>query len=220
MTDADRGAGALLARVIVNRLWQHHFGDGLVRTPNDFGIARRPPDHPELLEWLAGELVADGWRLKRLHRLIVPSAAYRQGECLRPGEGEGRPRQPAALADAARRLEAEVDPRRDAGRRRNAEPEMYGPAFKPPIPAEAIVTRNCKDPVSDGHRGRPGVRRRTVYAVPQAGRPVPAAPGLRRAGRPAMHRPAADHDGRPAGPDPAERPVRSRTGPPTSPRGF
>src|SRR5262249_12604788 len=68
----------LTARVIVNRVWQSHFGRGLVGTPNDFGAQGERPSHPELLDWLAGELVRSGWSLKRLHRLIVTSSAYRQ----------------------------------------------------------------------------------------------------------------------------------------------
>ena len=66
------------ARVIVNRLWQHHFGRGIVATPSDFGVRGEPPSHPELLDWLASELVAQAWRLKPLHRLMVTSATYRQ----------------------------------------------------------------------------------------------------------------------------------------------
>ena len=68
----------LTARVLVNRVWQGHFGRGLVATPNDFGLAGARPTHPELLDWLASELVREGWSLKRLHRLIVTSATYRQ----------------------------------------------------------------------------------------------------------------------------------------------
>lgn len=78
MSDVERGAGALSARVIVNRMWQHHFGEGLVRTPNDFGKTGELPTHPELLDWLAGQLVASGWRLKPIHKLIMTSATYRQ----------------------------------------------------------------------------------------------------------------------------------------------
>jgi hypothetical protein len=69
----------LTARVIVNRLWMHHFGRGIVATPSDFGVRGEPPTNPELLDWLASELVAQGWRLKPMHRLMVTSAAYRQG---------------------------------------------------------------------------------------------------------------------------------------------
>jgi hypothetical protein len=68
----------LTARVIVNRLWHHHFGRGIVATPNDFGFSGVRPTHPELLDWLASELISSGWSLKRLHRLILLSGTYRQ----------------------------------------------------------------------------------------------------------------------------------------------
>jgi len=68
----------LTARVIVNRLWQHHFGEGLVKTENDFGTQGERPSHPELLDWLAAALVKNGWRLKTIHRLMVLSHAYGQ----------------------------------------------------------------------------------------------------------------------------------------------
>ena len=78
ITDVEEGAGQLLARVIVNRLWQHHIGKGLVATPSDFGAQGERPTHPELLDWLANELIKAGWRLKPIHRLIMTSAVYRQ----------------------------------------------------------------------------------------------------------------------------------------------
>jgi hypothetical protein len=78
LTDVPRGAGPLAARVIVNRLWHHHFGRGIVATPNDLGTQGEPATHPELLEWLANRLVEGRWSLKGIHRLIVTSAAYRQ----------------------------------------------------------------------------------------------------------------------------------------------
>lgn len=68
----------LTARVMVNRVWQHHFGVGLVNTPNDFGRNGARPSHPELLDWLAGEFVSNGWSLKKLHRQILTSATWRQ----------------------------------------------------------------------------------------------------------------------------------------------
>jgi hypothetical protein len=73
-----RAEHPLTARVIVNRVWQQHFGAGLVRTPNDFGSHGDAPSHPDLLDWLATELVRGGWRLKPLHRLLMLSSAYRQ----------------------------------------------------------------------------------------------------------------------------------------------
>jgi hypothetical protein len=85
----------LFARVIVNRLWHHHFGVGLVDTPNDFGFNGGRPSHPELLDFLANELVRHGWRLKPVHRLILLSATYQQSS---------RPRPQAARVDADNRL--------------------------------------------------------------------------------------------------------------------
>jgi Protein of unknown function (DUF1553) len=78
MTDTKSGAGGLLARVIVNRLWQHHLGRGLVATPSDFGTRGEPPTHPELLDWLATQLIQSGWKLKTVHKLIMTSSVYLQ----------------------------------------------------------------------------------------------------------------------------------------------
>ncbi len=69
----------LTARVMANRIWLHHFGQGIVRTPNDFGTRGAAPTHPELLDWLAAEFVSSGWSLKAMHRRIMHSAAYQQG---------------------------------------------------------------------------------------------------------------------------------------------
>merc|ERR1711964_81930 len=73
LSDTDKGAGHLLARVIVNRLWHHHFGRGIVATPSDFGTRGEKPSHPKLLDWLASQLVSNGWQLKPIHRLIMTS---------------------------------------------------------------------------------------------------------------------------------------------------
>jgi hypothetical protein len=72
------GTHPLVARVAVNRLWQHHFGMGLVPTPGDFGAFGQRPTHPELLDWLASDLVDGGWHLKRMHKQMVMSQTYRQ----------------------------------------------------------------------------------------------------------------------------------------------
>ena len=98
----------LPARVMANRLWQHHFGTGIVATPSDFGKNGIPPSHPELLDRLASELIRGGWSLKKVHRLILTSAAYQQSS---------RPQEKALAVDASsrflwrypsRRLEAEI----------------------------------------------------------------------------------------------------------------
>jgi mono/diheme cytochrome c family protein len=96
-------ANPLTARVIVNRLWQHHFGAGIVDTPSDFGKNGGKPTHPELLDWLASELVEKKWSLKHVHRLIVTSATYRQSSALRAG---------AFAKDAQARLLWRYPPRR------------------------------------------------------------------------------------------------------------
>jgi hypothetical protein len=84
LTRPGSRASALLARVLVNRLWQHHFGTGLVPTPDNLGDSGVPPSHPELLEYLASELAADGWRVKPLQRRILGSSVYRQASANRP----------------------------------------------------------------------------------------------------------------------------------------
>ena len=107
ITDPDAGAGSLAARVIVNRIWQQYFGTGLVATPSDFGAQSDPPSHPELLEWLAGELVRGGWRLQPIHRLIVTSATYRQSSTAAPRALLEDPRNRLLSHFARRRLDAE-----------------------------------------------------------------------------------------------------------------
>jgi hypothetical protein len=82
----------LTARVMANRIWQHHFGRGVVRSPNNFGVQGDRPTHPELLDWLASEFIAQGWRLKPIHKLIMTSTAYRMSS---QGQDEALRRDPA-----------------------------------------------------------------------------------------------------------------------------
>jgi len=98
----------LTARVAVNRLWQHHFGTGLVKTSEDFGVQGERPSHPGLLDWLAVNFAENGWDMKRIHRLIVTSAAYRQSSTVTP-ELLGKDPENRLLSRGSRlRLEAEV----------------------------------------------------------------------------------------------------------------
>ena len=78
LTDPLNGSGHLAARVAVNRLWHHHFGRGIVSTPNDFGFPGERPTHPELLDWLAADFIHHSWQQKRMHKLIMTSAVYMQ----------------------------------------------------------------------------------------------------------------------------------------------
>ena len=121
----------LTRRVIVNRLWHHHFGQGIVTTPSDFGLGGDRPSHPELLDWLSQRLLEGGWRLKPVHRLIVMSAAYRQSSLTKDAK--------ATALDSSNRLLWRQNPRRlDAESLRDAvlassgklDLAMGGPGFK------------------------------------------------------------------------------------------
>jgi hypothetical protein len=97
----------LTARVIVNRVWQWHFGTGLVRTPNNFGLLSEPPSHPELLDWLTAKFIADGWSLKKLHRRILLSDAYQRSSAVPTVSQTLDPENRWLSRFSARRLEAE-----------------------------------------------------------------------------------------------------------------
>ena len=163
MTDAEQGAGPLLARVMVNRVWQHHFGEGLSRTVSDFGVRGERPTHPELLEWLTYRFVARGWQLKELHRSILNSSVYRQATVADAERSGLDPDNRLLWRQRPKRLEAEI--LRDAvlSVSGTLNLQQFGPAFKPPIPSEAIVARNAKDPYPKDARDTPETRRRTVY---------------------------------------------------------
>ncbi len=104
LTDTTDGAGGLAARVMVNRLWHHHFGRGIVATLNDFGYQSEAPSHPELLEWLANDLIANGWKLKRMHKLMVSSRTYQQSGSVNAADPENK----LWAQRPKRRLEAEA----------------------------------------------------------------------------------------------------------------
>jgi mono/diheme cytochrome c family protein len=127
ITDSQTGAGHLLARVIVNRLWQHHFGQGIVATPSDFGSAGQRPTHPELLDYLAGELVRGGWRLKDLHKQIMTSAVYMQSTDVDAARAAIDPENALLWHRSRQRLEAEAI--RDAmlAASGQLDERMYGP---------------------------------------------------------------------------------------------
>jgi hypothetical protein len=133
----------LTARVMVNRLWQHHFGRGLVATPGDFGTRGARPTHPELLDWLAGEFMRCGWSLKQMHKLILLSDAYRQSSRASAlaveRDLENR------LWSRQNRVRLEAEAVRDSllaisGRLNRT---MGGPSVSPPIPAD--ITKTSKN---------------------------------------------------------------------------
>jgi hypothetical protein len=161
----------LTPRVWVNRLWQHYFGQGLVRSPDNFGFTGEKPTHPELLEWLAGELISNDWRSKRLHRLIVTSSTYQQAS-IHPKQGE------YAREDAGNRLGWKMDRKRlDAEGLRDAllfasgnldANRLGGTSFLPEVSPEALEGWSRKGaewtPSPESEQ-----RRRTIYAFVKRG---------------------------------------------------
>ncbi|MGB1744749.1 MAG: DUF1553 domain-containing protein, partial [Limisphaerales bacterium] len=107
-THLTNGQHPLTARVFVNRIWQHHFGQGIVDTPGDFGLNGESPSHPELLDWLAAEFVKHGWDQKRLHRMILTSTVYQQSAKRTPELDAIDPENRLLARANLKRLEAEA----------------------------------------------------------------------------------------------------------------
>lgn len=166
------------ARVIVNRLWQQHFGTGIVATPNDFGYSGARPSHPELLDWLAVEFMQQGWSIKELHRWIVTSATYRQksGIGFQPvasAKGESRKNEaqkidrqdayPTAFLPTVRRLDAET--LRDALLAVSGllKPYDTGKPLWPPVPDELL---HAQPAILEAEKGGDGGRMQGWYADP------------------------------------------------------
>jgi len=150
ITDTEHGAGNLLARVVVNRVWHHHFGSGLVSTPNDFGLQGSPPTHPELLEHLASRFVENGWDLKALHKEILLTSTWLQNTV--PSEENSRidPNNQYLWRYSPRRLEAEIVRDSMLSALDLLDKKMYGPGY-----------------LSEGHR------RRSIYFMIKRSRLIP-----------------------------------------------
>ena len=170
------GRHPLVARVIVNRAWMHHFGRGLVSTPGDFGALGQLPSHPELLDWLAGEFVATGWSLKRLHRLILTSTTYRQSSL-------GSPE--LVVADPDNRLLGRMSFRRlDAEALRDSMLSVSGSLntkrYGPPVPIMADRVGQWVIGKENLNAGRPGAAiamngeefRRSIWVQVRRSRPL------------------------------------------------
>lgn len=127
LTDPEQGAGRLLARVIVNRLWHHHLGRGIVATPSDFGAQGERPTHPELLDWLALALIDGGWRLKPIHKRIMTSAVYMQTSDYDDQRGRIDPDNRLYWRRVPRRLEAEAVRDSMLAISGELDPAMFGP---------------------------------------------------------------------------------------------
>ncbi|HTU24977.1 MAG TPA: DUF1553 domain-containing protein, partial [Pirellulales bacterium] len=152
----------LTARVIANRVWQHHFGRGIVRSPNNFGALGTPPTHPELLDWLASRLIAEGWRLKPIHRLIMLSSAYQMSS---------RPQPRAAAVDPLNDLFSHYDLRRLSAEELrdsilsvagNLNLNMFGPGVFPELSAEVFAGQSMPG-TGWGKSSAADQARRSVY---------------------------------------------------------
>jgi mono/diheme cytochrome c family protein len=163
----------LTARVIVNRVWQWHFGEGLVRTPNDFGLNGEQPTHPELLDYLAWWFVHEAdWSLKKLHYLILTSNSYRQSHRNREDYAAVDPENRTLWKRSLVRLE--VEPIRDSVLAASGQLDrsMYGPPMYPHIPREALESHADKTSIWPAFDERSAARR-TVYAFAKRSLVVP-----------------------------------------------
>ena len=153
----------LTARVIVNRVWQHHFGEGLVRTPSDFGLMGEKPTHPELLDWLARWFIDNGWSVKKLHRLMLESNTYRMSKKWNAEYAGQDPENRWLWRMPYQRLEVEAirDAALTASGRLNT--KMFGPSMYPHIPPAALEGNSDPGKIwkeSDEEESS----RRTIYA--------------------------------------------------------
>jgi hypothetical protein len=132
-------ANPLTARVMANRLFHYHFNRGIVRSTSDFGYGGTPPTHPELLDWLASELVAGGWRLKPLHKLLVMSQAYRMSSTPTADAAERDPSNDLLSHFELRRLEAEEIRDSILAVSGNLNLKMFGKSIYPTIAREVLA---------------------------------------------------------------------------------
>lgn len=149
----------LTARVMANRIWQHHFGRGIVPTPSDFGLHGQRPTHPDLLDWLAAEFVSHGWSIKHLHKLLLLSAAYQQSIMAAPGSIERDPDNRLFSRQNRKRLEGEAIRDSLLAVSGQLNPAMGGPGVFPPIPADVFQGASGWTPNSNPHE----YHRRSLY---------------------------------------------------------
>ena len=154
----------LTARTIVNRVWQFHFGEGLVRTPSDLGRNGEKPTHPELLDYLADRFVKEGWSLKKLHRLILASNTYRMSKKWNAAYGTTDPDNRLLWRVPYRRLEVEAIRDSVLFVSGKLNPQMFGPSVNLPIPREALEGNSDPNTVwkADDEKA---TSRRTIYAT-------------------------------------------------------
>ena len=134
-----------------------------MRSANDFGTRGDRPTHPELLEWLTNDFIAHGWSLKHLHRIIMTSATYQQAVTFDEKKAAIDPENKFLWRRRPLRLESETLRDSMLAVAGTLNPTMFGPGFKPPIPAEALQARNAKNPYPKDAQDTAETRRRTIY---------------------------------------------------------
>jgi hypothetical protein len=147
---------------MVNRVWMHHFGRGIVATANDFGLAGEAPSHPDLLDWLAARFVAGGWRLKPLHRLLVLSSAYQTSSASGAADGQAARRLAQFGRWRQRRLEAEAVRDSVLAISGRLNPQHGGPSVYPPLP-RAVLEGQSRPGDGWGKSGAAQAARRSIY---------------------------------------------------------
>lgn len=166
-------ANPLTARVMVNRIWQHHLGRGIVRSSSDFGFQGNLPTHPELLDWLASEFVDRDWSVKAMHKLIMMSATYRMSSRFQPAAYEVDPVNDLFWRYDMRRLTAEEI--RDSILAANGtlnKDKMYGPSIYPIIPDEVLQGQSVPG-ANWGKSSKEDLTRRSIYVHIKRSLPVP-----------------------------------------------
>ncbi len=163
----------LTARVMVNRIWQHYFGRGIVRSSSDFGFQGEPPTHPELLDWLAAEFVDGGWTLKRMHKLMLMSSTYQMSSQADPEQLEQDPLNDYFWRYNMRRLTAEEvrDSVLAVNRTLNRD-KMFGHSIFPIIPAE-VLQGQSRPGENWGKSSPEDITRRSIYIHIKRSLPVP-----------------------------------------------
>ena len=154
----------LPGRVIANRVWQFHFGRGLAASSNDFGRVGAMPTHPELLDWLATEMIARGWRLKSMHKLIMMSNTYRMSSGANPDALEQDPQNQLFWRFNMRRLTAEEVRDSVLSVSGNLNVTMFGPSIYPPLPKAVLATASRPDKAW-GKSSPEEAARRSVYVL-------------------------------------------------------
>lgn len=161
------------ARVFVNRVWQAYFGQGIVATPEDFGVKGSPPSHPELLDWLTVEFMEHGWSVKHLHRLIVHSAAYRQSSNITPAALERDPENRWLARGPRLRVEGEIV--RDIALAVSGllNPQVGGRSVMPPAPEFLFQPPASYAPFPWVNATGPDKYRRGIYTFRRRSTPFP-----------------------------------------------